>query len=181
MACWNAFTWLNNAKTWQCGIHNSDCGETCWHAVIIDESTTCLCRNKGTTANATNMPKYAWRDSVAIVQHNTQLVTPTLAACYWSTYLSQSYLNWSAVHMSEYDTCAVQQFPAVSSSPARNMFATELHASCHDSSLNQRDEPQCRSTQLKTINYFLECWSVFTPKTNQMFSVNRFIWLEVNN
>jgi len=29
------------------------------------------CRNKGTTANATNMPKYARRDSVAIVQHNS--------------------------------------------------------------------------------------------------------------
>jgi len=38
------------------------------------------CRNKGTTANATNMPKYAQRDSVAIVQHNTQLVTSTPCA-----------------------------------------------------------------------------------------------------
>jgi len=38
------------------------------------------CRNKGTTANATNMPKYAQRDSVAIVQHNTELVTSTPCA-----------------------------------------------------------------------------------------------------
>jgi len=164
VACRNAYTWLHRyAKTWQCGIHNSNCGETYSSAVIIHESTTCLCRNKGTTANATNTLKYAWRDSVAIVQHNKQLITLTprateaLVTCH-----SQTEINQRCTCRNTHDTFAVQRLRTVSSRQTGSQRAEneELNASrC----LNQCNESRRPSTQLQTVDYFLECWSVLAP------------------
>jgi len=43
------------------------------------------------------------------------------------------------------------------------------HVPHHNSSLKHCNGPWCWSTLLQTIDYFLECWSVFTPEMNKIY------------